>query len=55
VEAASRAQAVLAGPTYVRRQPEKSALYRVMQYLLTFEQQRQGWRPVPKLDLMKSP
>jgi hypothetical protein len=28
------------GPTYVRRQPEKTALHRVMQeHLLTFEQQ----------------
>jgi hypothetical protein len=40
VEAASLTQAALAGPTYVRRQPEKTALYRVMQeHLLTFEQQ----------------
>jgi hypothetical protein len=38
VEAAARVQAP--GPTYFRRQPEKTALYRVMQeHLLTFEQE----------------
>jgi hypothetical protein len=38
--ASTRVQAQPTGPTYVRRQPEKTALYRVMQeHLLTFEQQ----------------
>ena len=40
VEAAARARASLAGPVYTRQQPEKTALYRVMQeHLLTFEQE----------------
>jgi hypothetical protein len=40
VEASARIQTQQAGPTYVRRQPEKTALYRVMQqHLLTFEQE----------------
>src|SRR5450759_1266141 len=40
MEAAARAQPSPAGPVYTRRQPEKSALYQVMQqHLLTFEQQ----------------
>lgn len=40
MEAAARLQAQPAGPIYTRRQPEKTALYRVMQeHLLTFEQQ----------------
>jgi hypothetical protein len=38
VEAAARVQAP--GPTYFRRQPEKTTLYRVMQeHLLSFEQE----------------
>ena len=40
MEAAARAQPSSAGPVYTRRQPEKTALYQVMQrHLLTFEQQ----------------
>ena len=40
MEAAACAQPASAGPVYSRRQPEKTALYRVMQeHLLTFEQQ----------------
>ena len=40
MEAAARVQAQSTGPTYVRRQPEKTTLYRVMQeHRLTFEQQ----------------
>jgi hypothetical protein len=39
VKAAVRARSQPAGPVYSRRQPEKTALYRVMQeHLLTFEQ-----------------
>ena len=39
MEAAACIQAQPAGPTYVRRQPERTALYRVMQeHLRTFEQ-----------------
>ena len=38
--AAAHIQGKPAGPTYLRRQPEKTALYQVMQHhLLTFEQQ----------------
>jgi hypothetical protein len=40
VEAAACVHPHPPGPTYFRRQPEKTALYRVMQeHLLTFEQQ----------------
>ena len=40
MEAAARAQPAFAGPVYSRRQPEKTALYQVLQrHLLTFEQQ----------------
>jgi hypothetical protein len=40
VEAAARSQTQPAGPTYLRRQPEKTALYQVLQrHLLTFEQE----------------
>jgi hypothetical protein len=40
VEAPARAQPAPDGPVYSRRQPEKPALYKVMQeHLLTFEQQ----------------
>jgi hypothetical protein len=40
VEAAARTQPSLTGPVYSRRQPEKTALFQVMQkHLLTFEQQ----------------
>jgi hypothetical protein len=40
VEAAAHAGVAPAGPVYARRQPEKTALYRVMQeHLLTFEQE----------------
>ena len=40
MEAAARAQPGFAGPVYSRRQPEKTALYQVLQrHLLTFEQQ----------------
>jgi hypothetical protein len=40
VEEAVLVQAQSPGPTYVRRQPETTALYRVMQeHLLTFEQE----------------
>jgi hypothetical protein len=40
VEAAARVQTHATGPTYIRRQPEKTALYQVLQrHLLTFEQQ----------------
>jgi hypothetical protein len=40
VGAAACAQPSSAGPVYTRRQPEKTALYQVMQrHLLTFEQQ----------------
>jgi hypothetical protein len=39
VEASARIQAQSGGPAYFRRQPEKTALFRVMQeHLLTFEQ-----------------
>jgi len=39
VGAAAREQTTSAGPVYSRRQPEKTALYKVMQHhLLTFEQ-----------------
>jgi hypothetical protein len=40
VEAAARVHARPAGPAYTRRQPERTALYRVVQqHLLTFEQE----------------
>ena len=40
MEAAACAQPAFAGPVYSRREPEKTALYKVMQeHLLTFEQQ----------------
>ena len=40
MEAAARVRPSPAGPVYTRRQPEKTALYRVMQeHLLTFEQE----------------
>ena len=40
MEAAARAQPAFTGPVYSRRQPEKTALYQVLQqHLLTFEQQ----------------
>ena len=40
MEAAARVQPASAGPVYTRRQPETTALYRVLQqHLLTFEQQ----------------
>jgi hypothetical protein len=40
VEAAVRVQPASAGPVYTRRQPDKTALYQVLQqHLLTFEQQ----------------
>jgi hypothetical protein len=40
VEAAARVQPASAGPVYTRRQPDKTALYQVLQqHLLTFEQQ----------------
>jgi hypothetical protein len=40
VEAAARVHAQPAGPVYTRRQPERTAQYRVVQrHLLTFEQQ----------------
>ena len=52
MEAAACAQPASAGPVYSRRQPEKTALYRVMQeYLLTFEQQwtdQASGRTLPK-------
>jgi hypothetical protein len=39
VEVAARAQPAFAGPVYSRRQPENTALYKVLQqHLLTFEQ-----------------
>ncbi len=39
MQAAAPARALPAGPVYARRQPENTALYRVMQaHLLTFEQ-----------------
>ena len=40
MEVTARTQAASAGPVYSRRQPEKTALYKVLQqHLLTFEQQ----------------
>jgi len=40
VEAAARVQPASAGPVYTRRQPEKTALFQVLQqHLLAFEQQ----------------
>jgi hypothetical protein len=40
VEATARAQPASDGPVYSRRQPEKTALFKVMQeHLLIFEQQ----------------
>ena len=52
MEAAACAQPASAGSVYSRRQPEKTALYRVMQeYLLTFEQQwtdQASGRSLPK-------
>ena len=40
MEAAARIQSGPSAPTYIRRQPEKTALYQVLQqHLLTFEQQ----------------
>ena len=40
MEATARAQPASAGPVYSRRQPEKTALFQVMQeHLLTFEQE----------------
>ena len=40
MEAEARAQPSPVGPAYTRRQPEETALYKVMQeHLLTFEQQ----------------
>jgi hypothetical protein len=40
VEATARTQPASAGPVYTRRQPDKTALYQVLQqHLLTFEQQ----------------
>jgi hypothetical protein len=40
VEAPACAQAKSAGPAYLRRQPEKTALYKVLlEHLLTFDQQ----------------
>ena len=52
MEAAARATPATAGPVYTRRQPEKTALYKVMQeHLLTFEQQwtdQANGRTLPK-------
>ncbi len=52
MEAAARAQPASAGPVYSRREPEKTALYKVMQeHLLTFEQQwsdQASGRTLPK-------
>jgi acyl carrier protein phosphodiesterase len=52
VEAAARVQPTFAGPVYSRRQPEKTALYQVLQkHLLTFEQQwsdQASGRTLPK-------
>ena len=52
MEAAARVQPASAGPVYTRRQPDKTALYRVMQqHLLTFEQQwtdQASGRTLPK-------
>lgn len=40
MEATARAQPAAAGPIYSRRQPEKTALYKVIQeHLLTFERE----------------
>jgi hypothetical protein len=55
VEAAARVQTQSTGPTYDRRQPEKTALYQVLQkHLLTFEQQwtdEANGRTLPKFVL----
>ncbi len=52
MEAAARAQPASAGPVYSRREPAKTALYKVMQeHLLTFEQQwtdQASGRTLPK-------
>jgi hypothetical protein len=52
VEAAARVREQSAGPVYVRRQPEKTALYRVMQqHLLSFEHEwtdESSGRTLPK-------
>ena len=52
MEAAACAQPASAGPVYSRREPEKTALYKVMQeHLLTFEQQwsdQASGRTLPK-------
>ena len=52
MEAAARAQPASAGPVHLRREPEKTALYKVMQeHLLTFEQQwtdQANGRTLPK-------
>ena len=52
MEAAARGHAQTAGPVYTRRQPERTALYRVVQeHLLTFEQQwtdQASGRTLPK-------
>jgi hypothetical protein len=55
VEAATHVQSHPSGPTYIRRQPEKTALYQVLQrHLLTFEQQwtdEANGRTLPKFVL----
>jgi len=55
VEAAVRVQRQPTGPTYIRRQPEKTALYQVLQrHLLTFERQwtdEASGRTLPKFVL----
>jgi hypothetical protein len=52
VEAAAHAQPAFAEPVYLRRQPEKTALYQVLwRHLLTFEQQwtdQASGRTLPK-------
>jgi hypothetical protein len=52
VEATARAQPASAGPVYSRRQPEKTALYQMLQqHLLTFKQQwtdQASGRTLPK-------
>ena len=52
MEATVRIQAQTAGPVYARHQPEKTALYQVMQrHLLTFEQEwtdESSGRTLPK-------
>jgi hypothetical protein len=55
VEAEARVQNQPTDPTYIRRQPEKTALYQVLQqHLLTFEQQwtdEANGRTLPKFVL----